>query len=489
MTEQRLEEILKIGESANVEFKRCGNGIEDDVYESVCSFSNKYGGDIFCGILDDGTVLGLPEKALISMKKNFISVLGNPNIISPTLCIEPEIILFKDKYILHIHVPVSSEVHSYKKVIYDRVGDSDIRTISTSNIADMYIRKKNIFTEQKVYEYVELEDLRTDLINLSRQRAINKRSDHPWKNLSDMELLKSAKLYTKDYETGKKGFNLAAILLFGKDEVIGSVCPAYKTDAILRKINIDRYDDRELIQTNLIESYDKLIEFGRKHLWDKYFMEDTLTISLRDKIVREMISNTLMHREFTSSYVAKFVIEKDFMYIENACKASKQEEITPENFVPVSKNPIIASFFTTIGNADELGSGTRNLYKYTKLYSGITPKILEDDIFRIIVPLSENYSFDADIGKPKSPYGQKKSYIKTSTYDLILKEEKVYLSENQKKIISEMKQNPKITAQKLSSKVGISQRKIEENIHTLKEKGLIERLGSNKSGEWVVKLV
>lgn len=33
-----LQSILHIGETIAVEFKRCGNGIENDVYETVCSF-------------------------------------------------------------------------------------------------------------------------------------------------------------------------------------------------------------------------------------------------------------------------------------------------------------------------------------------------------------------------------------------------------------------------------------------------------------------
>ena len=253
MTAEKLKQIFEVGETSSVEFKRCGNGIESDTYETVCSFSNKFGGDIFCGVLDDGTVNGLPEKAVPEMIKNFISVISNQNLFAPTLSLEPSIIKYEGKTLIHIHVPVSAEVHSYKKVIFDRVGDSDVRTVSTSNIASMYIRKKDIFTEQKVYEYVELSDLRSDLISLCRQRAINKRNNHPWKNLSDIELLKSAKLYSKDYETGKQGFNLAAVILLGKVDVIGSICPAYKTDAILRKVNIDRYDDREIIKTNLIK--------------------------------------------------------------------------------------------------------------------------------------------------------------------------------------------------------------------------------------------
>ena len=232
------------------------NGIESDTYETVCSFSNRFGGDILCGVFDDGTVNGLPEKAIPSMIKNFISIISDPSIMNPTLFLIPEIIEYENKKIIHIHVPVSSEVHTYKKIIYDRINASDVKVSSTSRIAALYIRKQNIFTEQKVYKYVQLENLRADIISLCRQRAINKRSDHPWKNLSDIDLLKSAKLFSENYETGEKGFNLASVLLLKKDDVIGSICPAYKTDALVRKVNLDRYDDREIIQTNLVESYD-----------------------------------------------------------------------------------------------------------------------------------------------------------------------------------------------------------------------------------------
>ena len=51
------------------------------------------------------------------------------------------------------------------------------------------------------------------------------------------------------------------------------ICPAYETDALVRRDNVDRYDDREIIRTNLIESYDQLMEFGRKHMSDKFFIE------------------------------------------------------------------------------------------------------------------------------------------------------------------------------------------------------------------------
>lgn len=162
--------------------------------------------------------------------------------------------------------------------------------------------------------------------------------------MTDEELIKSAHLFGKDWQTGDEGMTLAGLLLLGREDVIMSVCPTYKTDAILRRVNLDRYDDRAIIYKNLVESYDLLMQFAQKHLSDKFFMEGVQTVSLRDKIVREMISNILMHREFSSVFISKFIIEKERIYTENPCRAQNHIEITPDHFTPVSKNPIIAHF-------------------------------------------------------------------------------------------------------------------------------------------------
>lgn len=62
-----------------------------------------------------------------------------------------------------------------------------------------------------------------------------------------------------------EGVTYAGILLFGKDSTIMSVLPQHKTDAIFRIFNTDRYDDRDVVITNLLESYDRLMAFGQKH--------------------------------------------------------------------------------------------------------------------------------------------------------------------------------------------------------------------------------
>ncbi|MDR2600194.1 MAG: putative DNA binding domain-containing protein [Oscillospiraceae bacterium] len=471
MNTKKLKQILSIGETVAVEFKQCSNGIESDTYETVCSFLNRFGGDIFLGVDDDGFVHGLSVKAAPELINNFISMISNPDVISPTICLSPEIIEYEGETIIRIHVPQSSEVHRYKKVIYDRVNDSDVKVTATGQIAQMYIRKQRIFTEKKVYAYVTEADLRLDLLPRVRRMALNRNPNHEWEKMDDLELLRSAGLYGEDKETGEKGYNLAAVMLLGKDDVIKSVSPAYRTDALLRKVNLDRYDDRIIVQTNLIESYDQLMMFAEKHLLDKFYIEGDSRTSLRGIISREILVNTLVHREFTSSYYAKFVIEKDRMYVENANRAVTGDIITPNNIEPESKNPKIAAFFRNIWLADELGSGTKRLYHYVPRYSGKNPELIDGDVFRIIVPLDDEYSYE--IGKNKA---QIKRNLKHNDGCAL----------TQGAILDYLSANPRATQIEVALAIDKSRRTVQDVIADLKKEGRLDRMGAKKNGIWIV---
>ena len=127
----------------------------------------------------------------------------------------------------------------------------------------------------------------------------NIKSDHPWLLAGKEQLLKEATLWRKDFQTGQEGLTLAAALIFGKDETIQSLLPAYKVEGMLRKENLDRYDDRinPPLRTNLIDTYLEMKAFVNKHLPEKFFMEGDQRVDLRDKIFREVVCNAIVHRE------------------------------------------------------------------------------------------------------------------------------------------------------------------------------------------------
>ena len=463
-----LSQLLK-GEGFTVEYKKCSSSLSNSVFETVCSFSNRYGGHILLGVDDDATVIGVNEDSVSKIKKDFINTLNNPTKIRPSLFLNLEEIEYENKTILWVYVPVSSEVEYCDNRIYDRNGDADQDiTKSTDLVANLFSRKSHTFYERQIFPYVTTDHLRLDLIPIVKRLALLKNEQHPWKDMDEMELFKSAGLYEDNFLTGQKGFNLAAVLLFGKDTVIQSCLSAYRTDAIFRDKNPDRYDDRLIVETNLIEAYDLLIQFIQKHTDDRFFLQDNISTSIRDSIAREVVTNMLVHREYASAFPAKIIITKEMLYTENWNRATTFGRLIPGKFTPYPKNPLIAKFFMQIGRADTLGSGVYNLYKFTKIYSNCEPTLEESDVFKTTIPLiqkeQETINVSQNVLQNVPQNVPQNTELKDYIFELI-------------------KHNPKITRQNIAEILNIN---IKTVARKLKELPNVHYIGSAKNGHWEI---
>lgn len=391
MNVEDIKKIIANGESINVEFKESKRELNKDVYQSVGGMLNRLGGHLLLGVRDDKTIVGVDRDCVEKIKKNFVTSVNNPDKISPSVYIKLEEFEVDGLIVLYALIPNSTDVHRVSGRIYDRNEDGDLDiTNNTNMVAQMYNRKTSQYTETKIFPYADINDLDKDLLSRIRIMAHNRANrEHMWERMTDLEILKSANLYRRDPLTGEEGITLAGILLLGTRELILSALPHYKTDAIVRIKNTDRYDDREVILDNLIVSYDKLMDFVTKHLDDKFYLEGSQRIDVRNKIFREICANMLIHREFSSAYPAKFIIEKDTVRTENANKPNGYGAIDALSFSPYPKNPNIARFFREIGLADELGSGVKNVNHYLKIYSGGSPEFIEGDVFKQVIPIAE----------------------------------------------------------------------------------------------------
>ena len=114
--------------------------------------------------------------------------------------------------------------------------------------------------------------------------------------------------------------------------------------------------------------------------------QNPLTLGKDEFVLDILFYNTILH-----CYVVVDLKTKKFIP-EYAGKMNFYLSLVDEKlktFRPFAKNPPIAKVFREIGLADELGSGMRNSYKYTKMYSGGEPIFTEADVFTTIIPLSE----------------------------------------------------------------------------------------------------
>lgn len=464
---KRFEELIAQGEGISIEFKECKDALPKNVFETLCAFLNRFGGDIFLGLKDDGTIIGVDKDKSKKIRADFVSAMNNPQKIFPTVYLPVDEFELDGKTILHVYVPESSQVHNTNRRIFDRNEDGDFDiTDNTDLVAAMYIRKQREYTENTVFPYATASDLKQELIDRARIMATNRNPHHPWERMTNEEILRSAGLYKKNLQTGESGYTLACILLFGTDEAILSALPHHKTDAIYRVKETDRYDDRDDIRCNLIESYDRLMAFIEKHVDDKFYMENEIRVSARNKLFREVIANMLIHREYSNAYPAKLIIEKDCVKTENGNKARGLGAISLTDFVPYPKNPVIASVFKEIGWAEELGSGVKNIVKYSKVYSGTIPEFIDGDVFKTKISLNGTVN------------GTVNDTVNGTVND------GVKLTPTEQTVLGCIRDNNSISVAEIVNRTKKGRSTIMRAIKALKEKGFIQRVGSDKTGNW-----
>ena len=507
MTQEELKQITRQRERRTIEYKEAWSELPGNLFETVCAFLNRDGGVIVLGAQDDGTITdGVNPRAINQMCKNIANISNNNEQLKPSFLLQPEIVDIEDSsffasdkaQVIVIQVPASSQAHRFKNKYYDRSVDGDFELRTDAEISALYLRKSSQYTENTIYPYLRVEDFKEGIVNKARNLIHSMRENHPWLELSDMDLFKQANLYRRDVRTGEEGFTLAALMLFGKEEVIQSALPYYKIDCVLRRVNTDRYDDRFTSYGNIIDGYSELMAFFERYFPDTFYMEGDQRVSLRNKVFREVVSNMLIHREYLNPSISMIDIRQDYILIQNANRPLRAGVITPDNYTPHPKNPHLAKFFVQMGRAEHLGTGVRNLYHYAPIYLGAEPTITDDDMFRIRLNIAESKRTELAISTTESTAESSgKSSVKSSVKTKEKVKEKTAgktvgksrgkrIGKTAGKIVELMRNNPEITIPKIAAEVHTSESNVLKHTANLQKKELIRRQDGRKGGYWEV---
>ncbi len=485
---ETVKKLLKQKEGIRLEFKEAKTDLPANLFESICSMLNRDGGDILLGVNDNGKIIGIDLTKLETLKTNIVNLSNNAQKIDPPFILFPLSYEINGKTIIHLQVSESSQVHKTNNTVFDRSNDGDFRVTQPHRIAEIYNRKRLHYTEGIIYPALKFSDFNADLFTKTRNLIRSNNPNHPWLALSNKQMLEKAGLWKRDFQTGQEGYTLAAILIFGKAEIIQQILPHYKIDALVRKVNTHRYDDREYIQTNLIDSYDALMGFVAKHLPDKFYIENGQRKSLRTAIFREIVANLIVHREYTNALPCTFTILKGSVETENANNPHGNGPISLDNFTPFPKNPLIAKFFIQIGRVEELGSGVMNVNRLLKEYTpGKKPKFIEGDKFKIVIPVVEENTAKVDSGKIKDKSDAVSDAVNDAikrgiidavsdaVNDTLIDTVKIVLANNKGVSINEIMKN-----------TGKSNASVKRYLQILKAIDLIEFKGSAKTGRYFI---
>ena len=180
--------------------------------------------------------------------------------------------------------------------------------------------------------------------------------------------------------------------------------------------------------------------------------------------IREALANALAHRNYSSPSKVQVRIFDDRLEIWNPGLLTlpltleklkgKHDSIPP--------NPLIAKAFFWIKFAEDVGSGTSKIIQWCKEWG--LPEPTYEEAGGGFVTVFHN-------SKPEQVI-QKGSERGSET--------------SSERVISEIRENPSISAQELAQMLGITSRAVEKHLSRLKEKGIIKRIGPDFGGHWKV---
>lgn len=479
-----------------------------DFFDTLCAFLNTNGGEILIAYSYENGVTGLSENEFNILEKNIISGINNANKIHPKPRIVIKTIFYHQERILYLKIPNSQSVHTTDngQFIYERRDALNVQVDKVSDQLRIQERKRFYYPDNKIIKYIEAEHFNMEVYNKAMKIILQTRPSHPWLNMDFEQVMKSSGLWRVELETKESGYTVAAVLLFGKDEVIRSIFPSFRIDALREKDGFDGYYDRETFTTNLIDTYYYLMDFVHKHLPDFFVINNTTRVGIRDLMYREVFINFLTHQDYSSGLPAKFAITHvDGTFTANSNRSSLNKNIDPDNYQPIPKNPIIGRFLRELGLAEELGFGLKKIAAFVSQFSDEKPQFhdgptfltsippiskknaseeetLKKDDFSVNVPTTI-FPVQAPQIKPAMVSKDSEPHERTLTSPLSVFDD---LSEQKKErmisIILFVNQAKHCTTQVLIKHLGVSRETIAREIKILKENRLIEFKGALKNG-------
>ncbi len=421
--------------------------LTDKLESEVISFLNSEGGNIFIGIDDDGKIVGL--KGNIDLLQRSIKDRIKNNIMPSTLGLFDVVVNEREnrKYI-QIVVAKGNEAPYYLRGMgmspdscFIRVGSS-VESMSGELILNIFSKRvrnslKNIISPIQELNFTELK-----IYYKEKGFEIND------------NFIKQLNLYNDDNK-----YNYIAYLLADNNNI---------------SIQFAKYEGKDVI--NLIENEDyghcSLIKatnniLNKLQLENRTFTKIEATTRKEIKMyefnaVKEVVTNALVHNDWTNGYSPKFELFSDKLVISS--NGGIQEGVSQEEFLlgfSNPRNPELMRVFRDLDFVEQLGTGIQRTLKY---YNKSIFEFFPNHI-RVNIPVKKN-NF-AKMIEEQHLYDQSISSIDNSILKLIM-------------------DRPNITQEELANLLNVNIRTIKRHFKELIQDSHIIRDGTNKNGCWKI---
>ena len=146
---------------------------------------------------------------------------------------------------------------------------------------------------------------------------------------------------------------------------------------------------------------------------------------------------------------------------------------------------MLADIFGRLGYMERQGSGLnkiRSAYESAANYrAGMEPEFYSDRVEFMVTLKNLNYKFSSNEAKSEAK-NEAKSEAKSEAKN------EAELTEIEERICKLIKEEPQITQLQLQERLELSRSEVQRVMKKLREKGVIEHIGSKRSGYWNVDL-
>lgn len=446
-----------MSESQNIEYKESWR---DEYLKWVCGFANAQGGKIYIGCNDDGEVVGVKDvKRLME---------GIPNKIRDGMGIIVAVNMLVKNGLpyIEIDVPAYPIGISYKGVYHYRSGSTK-QVLTGPALEAFLLRKHGATWDNLPLPAFRISDVDNDTVKRFKMLAAKKGRIEP--SILDEPkdvLLEKLHLTNGEYLTN------AAMLLFCKDP------ERYQLGAYIKIGYFENDADlvyQDEIHGSILEQVDKALEvIYLKYMRAKIRYEGVQRIEryfVPEEALREALLNAICHKQYQSGIPIQISVYDDRLYVANT--GSLPEDWTLENLMQkhASKpyNPNIAHVFYLAGFIESWGRGVEKICSALKADN---------------LPLPEYTVHPGDIMIKFTGPEDRVVRVTNRVNDRVNDGVNVHVNDREQELLNYLIQDPGYTVTKLSEMMKVSRKTIAGYIKNLKDKGIIERVGTTKKGHW-----
>lgn len=446
-------------ESQNIEYKAQWH---DKYLAYVSAFANAQGGTLFIGIDDSGEVVGISNASYL------LENLPNKTVQATGLIPDIELLSDNGKEYLAIHVKQSRQPITCNGKYYLRSG-STLQELGGTALQQFLLDKLGYEWDAAPCEHSSMDDIDAAAVNYFMRNAVSS-GRMPNSAMTDPveTILHNLNLVTKEGQLTN-----AAILLFGLNP---------QSHFITAHFRIGRFgiDDTDLIHQDEIGG--NLIQMADKVMWK--LRTDYLTapihyegmhrveqLEIPEEALRELVYNAIVHRDYLGTNTQMKVYD-DRIWFWNAGKLPEGFDVEKVSSEHLSnpRNHLIANVFYRAGFIESWGRGIGKVCK-----AFVQAKLSS--------PTFENFWNGTLVQLPRNPASKVVDQVNDQVNSLQLteNEEKVfYLVKNSDQV------NDQVTTGHIARQLGLSYSTIQRVLRSLKQKNLVQRVGSDKKGCWIV---